>query len=982
MARKYQCLEVRLPIDDAGGILVNGWSLILVEARIAGSLTFISKSLMYRIHISTVFLSLLFGPAIVSMAAEAESPIPLAEHPRPDFARAEWKNLNGAWAFRFDGGDEGIAEGWQRDAGSFPLSIQVPFPWGSKLSGVEDEAQIGWYARDIEVPEAWQGKRIFVTIGASDWYTTAWLDGEKLGEHRGGYTPFSFELSEHVRFGSPQSLVIRVDDVDRPFTLEGKQGYGDARGIWQTVYLDARGGDPVEVLHFAPDLGGEKAKVTARLREPAPAELSLRLEFATGSVPAVSQRIAAGAEEIAFDVAIPKPRLWSLEDPFLYEVKATVEGESLAPDELSTYFGMREISVVDLPGTDIPYVALNGKPVYLQLTLDQSYHPEGFYTFESDEFLRDEVLRAREIGLNGLRVHVKIPIPRKLYWADRLGMLIMADVPNGWGEPTPEQRAEVEYALREMIARDYNHPSIFAWIPFNETWGLRTKTRRNREVYLDETKDWVVSVVSLAKGLDPTRLVEDNSVCCGVGHTKTDLNSWHAYLPGWEWERHLEEISVNTHPGSTWNFESGYEQARQPNINSEFGNVWGYEGSTGDVDWSWDYHRAINAFRRHPKVAGWLYTEHHDVINEWNGYWRFDRTEKITGMDDLAEGMTLRDLHAPLFVAVGEPAELAKKVAPGEKVEVPLYASFLSDRDAYGDELLLSLELYGWDTFGRKKKHEEWSVPVPYRPYLAAALPSLSITVPEEPGVYVLASRLETPTGAAISRNFTSFAAEGQPAGRTELASRPAWVVRVAPNELASSDWSGKKWDVLDGLKVNGAGHGHFEYAIPWPKEVTPADVASGLFLVEASAKVLYDKDRDDARAIGGDYMRGKGTHSPHRNPNAYPMTDETRAPSAVTVSINDHAAGLYELPDDPADHRGILSWGNQLRDRKLREAGSYGYLLEVPIPKEALEEGARTGTLRIRLAVDASLPGGLAIYGQKFGRYPLDPTVVLVLEK
>ena len=132
------------------------------------------------------------------------------------------------------------------------------------------------------------------------------------------------------------------------------------------------------------------------------------------------------------------------------------------PDVVQTYFGMREISVVDLPGTDYRYVALNVEPVYLQLTLDQSYHPEGFYTFPSDAFIRDEVLRAKQIGLNGLRIHIKVPIPRKLYWADRLGMLVMADVPNGWGPPDADQRAETDVALRGMIDRDFNHPSIFS----------------------------------------------------------------------------------------------------------------------------------------------------------------------------------------------------------------------------------------------------------------------------------------------------------------------------------------------------------------------------------------------------------------------------------------------------------------------------------------------------------------------------------------
>ena len=145
------------------------------------------------------------------------------------------------------------------------------------------------------------------------------------------------------------------------------------------------------------------------------------------------------------------------------------------------------------------------------------------------------------------------------------------------------------------------------------------------------------------------------------------------------------------------------------------------------------------------------------------------------------------------------------------------------------------------------------------------------------------------------------------------------------------------------------------------------------------TAKQLYGKDRQDAREMSGDYMRGRGTHDPSRNPNAYPMTDEVRFPSAVTVRVNGVVAGRQELPDDPADHRGILSWHAQLKDKKLREAGSYGYLVEVPIPRAALEKAASDGALQIRLEVDEALPGGLAIYGARFGRYPVDPTVVFV---
>jgi hypothetical protein len=561
----------------------------------------------------------------------------------------------------------------------------------------------------------------------------------------------------------------------------------------------------------------------------------------------------------------------------------------------------------------------------------------------------------------------------------------MADVPNSWGEPTPEMRHEIEGTLRQMIGRDYNHPSVFAWVPFNETWGLFTKVpkagqEKPEQVYQPETQQWVASVYRLAKSLDATRLVEDNSVCCGRGHTETDINSWHDYLPGWAWDERLDEVSKGTSPGSTWNFEAGFKQDRQPDINSEFGNVWGYEGSTGDVDWSWDYHRAVNAFRRHPKVAGWLYTEHHDVINEWNGYWRFDRTEKFTGLEDLVPGMTLADLHSPLYIAVGAPADLSRSVKAGETVDVPLWASFLTGDTALGDRLVLQTRLSAWDTLGRKQTTSTARRTIAYRPWMSEALEPLSVAMPKEPGVAVLAVELTDQAGSVLHRNFTTFVVEGAPPDEVTLADgRHARVARVDAAKFSSARWSVKQWNVLDGLKVNGAGSGHFEYRLAWPEGLKLGDVGAASFLVEASAKQLFGKDREGAAGMEGDYMRGKGTLDPSRNPNAYPMTDQVRFPSAVTIRVNGVVAGRRDLPDDPADHRGILSWHAQLKDRRLREAGSYGYLLEVPIPRAALERAAALGALQIRLEVDEALPGGLAVYGARFGRYPVDPTVVFV---
>ncbi len=193
--------------------------------------------------------------------------IPLPEHPRPDFQRELWQNLNGPWAFAFDPADEGISEGWSEGSKTFDRTILVPFPWGSALSGVEDEADIAWYQREIMMDPEWEGKRVFLTVGASDWETSIWLDGSLMGKHQGGYVPFSFELTDHMLAGKAHKLVIRVDDARRDFTLYGKQGYGNARGIWQTIYLEARGESYLDALHFTPDIDEESTGVTAYLAE-------------------------------------------------------------------------------------------------------------------------------------------------------------------------------------------------------------------------------------------------------------------------------------------------------------------------------------------------------------------------------------------------------------------------------------------------------------------------------------------------------------------------------------------------------------------------------------------------------------------------------------------------------------------------------------------------------------------------------------------
>jgi hypothetical protein len=895
-------------------------------------------------------------------------------------------NLNGDWAFRFDPAGSGEGERWFESApAGFPLTIRVPFSWGSKLSGVKDEADVAWYARTIRVPEGWKGKRVFLVVGASDWKTSGWLDGEPVGGHQGGYTPFALDLSKAAKPGTEQRLVLRVDDTPHPFKLEGKQGYGKARGLWQTVYLEARPAVHVDSLEFHPDLALKRVELRVRLSDPAPAGAVVDLHVPLPGEAPLSEAqalFAEGGREVRLVLPLGAgARAWSPEDPYLYEATVTLTAGG-ASDRVKTYFGLRSIGVAKLPGLGHPYVALNGRPVYLQMTLDQSWNPEGYWTWPTDAAMREEVLIARRLGLNAIRTHVKVDIPRKLYWADRLGVLVMADVPNSWGEPDEAMKAEWETAFRGMVRRDFNHPSVFSWVLFNEQWGLQTKDADGKASYRPETQEWVGTRVDLARQLDPTRLVEDNSPCCGGGHVKTDLNSWHMYLPGWKWKATLDEAEARTFPGSTWNYVGGRTQGGEPMLNSECGNVWGYEGSTGDVDWSFDYHAMMDELRRHPKVAGWLYTEHHDVINEWNGYVRADRSEKDTGIGELVPGMTLRDWHAPFYVAAGSYPTTAAR--PGETVSVPLWASFLTDVSP-GRELTLKLELVGHDDLGRYREWWKGERTVPFAPWTSRALDPVSVRMPDRRAVAVLRLALADGAGRVLHRNFTAFVVGEGASPRDETVTadgRTLRVLRMAPAARGAARWSVRAWEALDGRKQNGAGAGFFEYRLAWPRALRPADVGGAAFLAELGAKELFGKDRAEGGQVDGDFMRGRGTHDPGLNPNAYPMTDGDRHPSAVRVRVNGVPAGLFDLPDDPADHRGLLSWHAQKRDGKLREAGSHGYLVSATVPPSALREAAAEGEVVIRLEVDEALPGGLAVYGEETGRYPLDPSLVLTLRR
>ena len=889
---------------------------------------------------------LLVAVALASACVFAEK-VPLPEHPRPDWERAEWMNLNGEWDF-----------GFVKDR--YNHKITVPFGWGSPLSGVKDDGDTGFYRRRVTVPAAWKGKRVFVVVGASDHDTTCTFDGEELGTHRGGYTPFEFELTEFVKWGEEQTLKFKVWDPagetawSGPY-LYGKQGYGNARGIWQTVYLEARGEEYLEGVRFYPILEDGVVIAEITLAQPAKADMKAVVDVDGGRH---ENGIKAGKMSGRVAVKLKKPRLWTLEDPYLYEAKVGLQQayDNKGGDVVKTYFGFREIGVGKNPNGD-SYVTLNGKPVYLQLCLDQSYHPEGWYTFPSDEFMKNEILLSKRLGLTGNRVHIKVEVPRKLYWADKLGVLIQADVPCCWCDAGEAMFEEHWKGFEGMVKRDFNHPSIYQWTLFNETWGLFNNRSLEmglaagkggkKRVYRDTTQRAVAAAYAKAKALDPTRLVEDNSPC-NEDHVVTDVNTWHAYRPGYLWEKTLKEWCDGTHPGSSKNYIGGRVQRDEPMMNSECGNVWGYAGSTGDCDFTWDYHLMINAFRRHLKCGGWLYTEHHDVCNEWNGYVRYDRSKKYDGMDELA-GMTLADLHrdAAIFFAGTPGRETGEFLAPGQEITIPVGVSLTTDKYA-GKEMKLRTLLMYRDENGKyipdtvklvEGSHQAkswqceklWDVTFKAPPTAASGCLRMTLSIGERDGV----------------SNFWSF-------GVTNAA--PAAVV------ASKAEWSGGTTNVLGGLKLNGFGKGFFEFELNAPAE-------GGVFRAELSAKRKNGKDFAANEKRGGiDYMLGGGNYDRSKNPNSYPQTSDEKFPSNLKVYIGGKLVKEMTLPDDPADHSGILSWLSQPQDGHLYEAGSYGYLVTAPVRPEAVKDGKVT----VRLEADH----GLAVYGAKFGRYAMGPHV------
>lgn len=478
--------------------------------------------------------------------------------------------LDGSWQFQIDpGGTLAL------DDISTWRTIQVPGPWQAQFDDLRLVAGVGWYRRQVEIPAGWAGQTVFLRIGAADYFTEVWINGQAAGQHEGGYLPFEFDITSHAAPGSPCDIVIRVTDpghgeYDRfpafPFAEipHGKQSwYGPVGGIWQSVWLEARAPQFIERVHVTPygTSGRVSAVVRTQGRSPQ-GRLHMRCLSPTRQTVA-NVRAAVSGPALAATFEISQPELWEPDSPALYTLEVTLLDGDEVLDRQEIRFGIRSFEARD------GRLWLNGHLFYLRGALDQDYYPDGIYTPPSLDFLRQQVRQARQMGLNCLRCHIKVPDPRYLQAADEEGILIWAEVPS-WIHLTEKSGQRVRDTFAGMVTRDWNHPSIVIWTLVNENWGTDLLHSAEDRRWLSETVDW-------ARQLDPTRLIVDNSPCFHNFHVKTHLDDFHFYAAMPEGSERWQTF-VSAYAGRPpVTFSPNGDASRtgqEPLVVSEFGN-WG-----------------------------------------------------------------------------------------------------------------------------------------------------------------------------------------------------------------------------------------------------------------------------------------------------------------------------------------------------------------------------------------------------------------------
>ncbi len=551
---------------------------------------------------------------------------PLPEYPRPQMTRKDWVSLNGPWDFAI------VSRGTETP--DYKAKILVPFPVESTLSGIAKRVEPTdrlWYRRTVPIPLAWQKQRVLLHFGAVDHHARVLVNGKPVGEHRGGYDPFTLDVTSFVHPGENAEIVVVVaDPTDEGLQPRGKQVlkpsgifYTPSSGIWQTVWLEPVPPKSIASLRIIPDIDKREVRVAIEQRGEGRARLWAEVLDETGRV---ARRAGPARAELV--LKLPNMRLWSPQDAHIYRLRVGLtEKDGKSVDQVDSYFGMRKISV----GRDkngLTRILLNNQPLFMAGVLDQGFWPDGLYTAPTDEALRFDLETIKRLGFNTVRKHVKVEPDRWYFWADKMGLLVWQDMPSGDKAIGPRDSdlrrsapsaLQFETELRAILTALRNHPSIVMWVPFNEGWGQYDTAR----------------ITALIKMRDPFRLV--NATSGWSDRSVGDLIDWHAY-PG----------PASPRPEHT-----------RAAVLGEFGGLglpvaghtwaqggWGYRSYKTPAELTdalVSSLRATRALVGTPGLSGAIYTQATDVESEINGLLTYDR--QVLKVDEAR----VRDAVRPLY---------------------------------------------------------------------------------------------------------------------------------------------------------------------------------------------------------------------------------------------------------------------------------------------------------------------------------------------
>ncbi|HET9239670.1 MAG TPA: glycoside hydrolase family 2 TIM barrel-domain containing protein [Oligoflexus sp.] len=569
-------------------------------------------------------------------------------HPRPQFCRKHWHSLNGPWKFCYDDTSR-----FQKpsDVAQWDHTIEVPFAPETERSGIGDVTfhSVCWYQREFQLPLTNQ-ERLLLHFGAVDYLAQVWVNDQFVGRHEGGHTPFHFDITHCLNDDGPQIITVKVEDNPQDLAKpRGKQDwqlephsiwYPRTTGIWQTVWLEPVPETYIGNVRWTPHLERWEIGFEAFIEGCVRRELQIRLKLTLDDQVLVNDSYQVILGEVHRRIALSDPGvddfrnelLWSPEKPTLIKAQIELYADNECVDRMHSYTALRSVSIQH--GDFL----LNGRPYYLRMVLDQGYWPESFMTAPDGEALKRDIELVKAMGFNGVRKHQKIEDPQFLFWADVLGLTVWEEMPSAY-RFTHEGVERITREWIEAIDRDYSHPCIVTWVPFNESWGVPDLAEKASH------RSCVQALYHLTKTLDPTRPVIGND---GWESTATDIIGIHDYdnHPAAFKERYDPALSMNEilnrrSPAGKMITIEGYNSQNQPIMLTEFGgiaftkekpgtsNAWGYAVCTSSRDLKKQYSELLSVVHQLKLFRGFCYTQFTDTFQEANGLLFADRTPKI-----------------------------------------------------------------------------------------------------------------------------------------------------------------------------------------------------------------------------------------------------------------------------------------------------------------------------------------------------------------